>query len=145
MKLASSIVSDFKLKVDDKIGTADLEMRYNLGIAYLEQDLINDAIKEFMLSAQDEKWEMESLTNLGECHKRKNEFDQAIKWFEKALKLVVGETIQAYALKYEIASLYEAKNESDKALQLFGEVFAWNPDYGDVSTRIKTIENQASE
>jgi tetratricopeptide (TPR) repeat protein len=144
-KKLSAIVSDFKIKVDEKIGSVDLEARYNLGIAYLEQDLIDDAIKEFMLSAQDEKWEMESLTNLGECHKRKNEFNQAIKWYEKALKLVVGETVQAYALKYEIASLYEANKESDKALQLFGEVFEWNPDYGDVSSRIKTIENQASK
>jgi tetratricopeptide (TPR) repeat protein len=144
-KELSSIVSDFKKKVDDKIGTADLESRYNLGIAYLEQDLIDDAIKEFMLASQDEKWEMESYTNLGECYKRKNEFSDAIKWYEKALKLVGGESVQAYALKYEIASLYEAKQESDKALLLFGEVLEWDPEYGDVSDRIKNIERQASK
>ena len=144
-KELSSIVSDFKIKVDEKIGTADLEARYNLGIAYLEQDLIDDAIKEFMLASQDEKWEMESFTNLGECHKRKNEFSEAIKWYEKAMKLVRAESILAYALKYEIASLYEAKKESDKALLLFGEVLEWNPEYGDVTARIKNIEKQASK
>jgi len=144
-KELSSIVSDFKIKVDEKIGTADLEARYNLGIAYLEQDLIDDAIKEFMLASQDEKWEMESFTNLGECHKRKNEFSEAIKWYEKALKLVRAESIQAYTLKYEMASLYEAKKESDKALLLFSEVLEWNPEYGDVTTRIKSIEKQASK
>ncbi|UCE41768.1 MAG: tetratricopeptide repeat protein [Candidatus Aminicenantes bacterium] len=144
-KELSSIVSDFKAKVDEKIGAADLEARYNLGIAYLEQDLIDDAIKEFMLAAQDEKWEMESFTNLGECHKRKNDFSEAIKWYEKALKLVGEESIQAYVLKYEIASLYEAIKESDKALLLFGEVLEWNSEYGDVSTRIKSIEKQVSK
>lgn len=144
-KELSSIVSDFKIKVDEKIGAADLEARYNLGIAYLEQDLIDDAIKEFMLASQDEKWEMESFTNLGECHKRKNEFSEAIKWYEKALKLVGGESIQAYALKYEIASLYEAKKESDKALLLFNEVLEWNPEYGDVTARIRSIEKQVSK
>jgi tetratricopeptide (TPR) repeat protein len=144
-KELSSIVSDFKKKVDDKIGTADLEARYNLGIAFLEQDLIDNAIKEFMLASQDEKWEMESFTNLGECYKRKKEYNEAIKWYEKALKLVGGESVQAYALKYEIASLYEAKQESDKALLLFGEVLEWDPEYGDVSARIKNIERQASK
>jgi tetratricopeptide (TPR) repeat protein len=144
-KELSSIVSDFKIKVDEKIGTADLEARYNLGIAYLEQDLIDDAIKEFMLASQDEKWEVETFTNLGECHKRKNEFSEAIIWYEKAMKLVRAESIQAYALKYEIASLYEAKNESDKALLLFSEVLEWNPEYGDVTARIKSIEKQASQ
>jgi len=144
-KELSAIVSDFKMKVDEKIGTADLEARYNLGIAYFEQDLIDDAIKEFMLASQDEKWEMESFTNLGECYKHKNEFSEAIKWYEKALKLVGGNSIQAYALKYEIASLYEAKKESEKALMLFGEVLKWNPEYGDVTARIRSIEKQASK
>jgi tetratricopeptide (TPR) repeat protein len=144
-KELSSIVSDFKINVDKKIGTADLEARYNLGIAYLEQDLIDDAIKEFMLASQDEKLEMESFTNLGECHKRKNEFSEAIKWYEKALILVGEESNQAYALKYEIASLYEAKKELDKALLFFGEILEWNPEYGDVTARMKSIEKQASE
>jgi tetratricopeptide (TPR) repeat protein len=144
-KELSAIVSDFKIKVDKKIGTVDLEARYNLGIAYLEQDLIEDAIKEFLLASQDKKWELESFTNLGECYKRQNDFSEAIKWYEKAMKLVGVDSVQAYALKYEIASLYEAKMESDKALQLFGEVLEWNPDYGDVTTRIKNIQQQSSK
>lgn len=143
-KELSSIVFDFKRKVDEKIGTIDLEARYNLGIAYLEQGLIDDAIKEFIVASQDERWEMESLTNLGECFKRKDEFSEAIKWYDKALQLVSEESVQAYALKYEIASLYEAKKDAEKALQLFSEVLEWNPEYGDVTERIKSIENQAS-
>ena len=144
-KELSAIVSDFKIKVDEKIGTADMEARYNLGIAYLEQDLLDDAIKEFILASKDEKWELESFTNLGECYKRQNDFSEAIKWYEKAMKLVGVDSVQSYALKYEIASLYEAKKESDKALRLFGEVMEWNPDYGDVITRIKSIEKQAAK
>jgi len=144
-KELSAIVADFNIKVDEKIGTADLEARYNLGIAYLEQDLLDEAIKEFMLASQDEKWEMESFTNLGECNKRKNEFSEAIKWYEKALELVESDSIQAYVLKYEIAALYEAMNDSGKALMLFAEILEWNPEYGDVITRIRNIENQTSE
>lgn len=144
-KELSAIVSDFRIKVDEKIGTADLEARYNLGIAFLEQDLIDEAIKEFILASKDEKWELESFTNLGECFKRQNDFSEAIKWYEKAMKLVGVDSIQSFALKYEIASLYEAKKESDKALRLFEEVLEWNPEYGDVTTRIKSIEKQASK
>ena len=144
-KELSQIVADFKIKVDKKIGSADLEARYNLGIAYLEQGLIDDAINEFKMASKDEKWEMESFTNLGECFKRKEDFGEAIKWYEKALKLVAGNSIQEYVLKYEIASLYEAKEESDKALLLFGEVKEWNPEYGDVTARIESIEKQASK
>jgi tetratricopeptide (TPR) repeat protein len=144
-KELSAIVSEFKIKVDKKIGAADLEARYNLGIAYLEQDLIDEAIKEFILASQDKKWEMECYTNLGECYKRKGDFGKAIEWYEKAFRLVEGDSIHAFALKYEIASLFEAQNDSGRALQLFEEVKHWNPDYGEVTSRIKSIEEQASK
>lgn len=144
-KELSAIVTEFGKKIDDRIGTADLETRYNLGIAYMEQDLIDEAIKEFMLAYQDRKWEMECYTNLGECYKRKNDLREAIKWYEKAMSLVGEDSIQAFALKYEIASLYEAQSESDKALKLFSEVKNWNPDYGDVASRIETLEKQTAK
>ncbi len=144
-KELSAIVTEFGKKIDDRIGTADLETRYNLGIAYMEQDLIDEAIKEFMLAYQDRKWEMECYTNLGECYKRKNDLREAIKWYEKAMSLVGEDSIQAFALKYEIASLYEAQSESDKALKLFSEVKNWNPDYGDVTSRIETLEKQTAK
>jgi tetratricopeptide (TPR) repeat protein len=144
-KELSSIVTEFEKQVDEKIGTADLESRFNLGIAYLEQDLLDEAIKEFMLASQDKKWEMECCTNLGECYKRKNDFSEAVKWYEKAIDLVDNDSIQAFALKYEIASLYEAKGESDKALTLFSEVKEWNPEYGNVTARIENLQKQMSE
>ncbi len=144
-KELSSIVTEFKSRVDEKIGTADLESRFNLGIAYLEQDLLDEAIKEFTLASQDRTWEMECYTNLGECYKRKKDFGEAIKWYEKAINLVDEDSIQAFALKYEIASLYEAQNESDKALKLFNEVKDWNADYGDVTARIENLQKQTSD
>ncbi len=144
-KELSAIVSEFKIKVDKKIGRADLEARYNLGIAYLEQDLIDEAIKEFMLASQDKKWEMECYTNLGECCKRKKSFMEAIKWYEKAFHLVDENSIQAFALKYEIASLYEAQNDSARALRIYEEVRDWNPDYGEVTLRIKSLEEQSAK
>jgi tetratricopeptide (TPR) repeat protein len=141
-KELSSIVTEFKKQVDEKVGTADLESRFNLGIAYLEQDLLDEAIKEFMLASQDRTWEMECYTNLGECYKRKNDFNEAIEWYEKAINLVDDDSIQAFALKYEIASLYEAQGESDKALKLFSEVKDWNPEYGDVTARIENLQTR---
>jgi len=143
-KELSSIVTEFKSRVDEKIGTADLESRFNLGIAYLEQDLLDEAIKEFTLASQDRTWEMECYTNLGECYKRKNEFSEAIKWYEKAINLVDDDSIQAFALKYEIASLYEEQSELDKALKLFNEVKDWNAEYGDVTARIENLRKQTT-
>jgi tetratricopeptide (TPR) repeat protein len=141
-KELSSIVTEFTNQVEEKIGMANLESRYNLGIAYLEQDLLDEAIKEFILASKDKTWEMECYTNLGECHKRKNEFSEAIKWYEKAIDLVDEDSIQAFALKYEIASLYEAMSDSAQALRLFSEVKDWNPEYGDVTARIENLQKQ---
>lgn len=144
-KELSAIIKEFNIKVDKKIGEADLEARYNLGIAYLEQGLIDEAIKEFEMALNDKKWEMECYTNLGECYKRKKDLMEAIKWYGEALDFVEESSIQAYALKYEIACLYEELNDSEMALQLFGEVKDWNPEYGEVTSRIKSIEEHVAK
>ena len=110
----------------------------------MEQDLLDEAIKEFTLASRDRTWEMECCTNLGECYKRKNDFSEAIKWYEKAISLVDDDSIQAFALKYEIASLYEELREPDKALELFNEVKDWNSEYGDVTARIENLRKQTT-
>ena len=46
--------SEFQKGVDKQLGKEDYETRYNLGIAYKEMGLVDEAIAEFQLAAKDE-------------------------------------------------------------------------------------------
>src|SRR5262249_36137488 len=49
------ILSDFKKGVEKQLGSEDYDTRYNLGIAYKEMGLIDEAIAEFQIAAKDPK------------------------------------------------------------------------------------------
>ena len=50
----SDIFREFQKGVDKQLGKEDYETRYNLGIAYKEMGLVDEAIAEFQVAAKDE-------------------------------------------------------------------------------------------
>ncbi len=50
----ADIFREFQKGVDKQLGKEDYETRYNLGIAYKEMGLVDEAIAEFQLAAKDE-------------------------------------------------------------------------------------------
>lgn len=142
-KALSDIVSDFRKALEDKVGKEDYESHYNLGIAFLEQGLFDEAIDEFKLAANDKALETECYSVISFCHRQKKEYREALKWIDKAQGLSTKDTEQSFALKYELATLYEEMNDMKKALKVLDEVKNWNPDYRDVSEKIDSLKGKA--
>ena len=116
--------------------------RFNLGIAFLEQGLLDEAIEEFKLASKDKSRTVECYTVISNCYRQKKDSQEAAKWLMKALKITKEESDWFYALKYELASIYEELKEIEKAFTLYTEIKKWNPEYKDVSRKIKFIEKK---
>ncbi len=142
-KELADILSEFKKGVEAKVGKEDYESRFNLGIAYLEQGLIDEAIQEFQLSCQDKKRVVDCYCAISACFRRKKEFKEAIEWIKKALQNSEKGSDQSFRLKYETASVYEEMEEWKKALRLYNEIKKWNPDYLDVVDKIEEIQEKS--
>jgi len=138
-KALTDIVADFRKALDEKVDKEDFESHYNLGIAFLEQGLIDEAIEECLLAAKSKKLEVDSYGIVSFCYRQKKEYPKALKWLEKALKLSETGSHQSFALKYELASLYEDMQEKQKAVKEFGEVKKWNAEYRDVAEKLKAL------
>lgn len=140
-KALSDIVSEFRKALDEKVDKEDFESHYNLGIAFLEQGLFDEAIDECKLAAEDKNLELECYSIISFCHRQKKDFKEAMEWIEKAQGITDKSSDQEFALKYELASLYEDIKDTKKALKIYNEVQNWNPDYRDVKERIKSLQN----
>ncbi len=116
--------------------------RFNLGIAFLEQGLLDEAIEEFKLASKDKSRTVECYTVISNCYRQKKDSKEAAKWLEKALKITKEGSDWYYALKYELASIYEEARETEKALALFHEINKWNSEYKDVNSKIKILEKK---
>ncbi|MFW6160855.1 MAG: tetratricopeptide repeat protein, partial [Acidobacteriota bacterium] len=140
-KALSDIVSEFKKALNEKVDKEDYESRYNLGIAFMEQGLFEEAIEEFNMVLQDELLLMDACLALALCYKEKKDFDEAMNWLEEARKMVKEDTFPYYALKYEEASLLEVRGDKKKAAKIYNEIKKWNQDYRDVSKKVDELKS----
>lgn len=132
----SHIVEDFKKDLKTKVKGEDYETHFNLGIAFMEQGLFQEALDEFSIAARDRKLSVDCFSMISYCHKQRQSFGDARDWLDKALKLAREGTEQYYALTYDLAELFEDINDADQAVKLFKEIIAWNPQYRNISGKL---------
>jgi tetratricopeptide (TPR) repeat protein len=134
------IFREFKKGVEKQLSSEDYDTRYNLGIAYKEMGLLDEAIAEFQLASKDEQRLLECCSMLGLCFMEKGLPEIAIKWFEKGLK-ATGRTGEEYqGLRYDLATAHEAAGEADAALALFMEIYRVNTKFRDVGERVRELQ-----
>jgi len=130
-----------ELNKDDE----DLETHYNLGIAYREMGLLEEAISEFQKVAQSAdkgpafRYAMQCSTLLGLAFMEKGQPAIAAIWYERALKTPGLDQESILALRYDLGVAQELAGEHKAAFNSFSQVYAMNIDYRDVSERITLL------
>jgi len=127
----------------------DLETHYNLGIAFREMGLLEEAIGEFQKVAQANdrgkafRYAMQCCTLLGLAFMEKGQPAIAAIWYERALLTPGLDTESKLALRYDLGVAQESAGELDAALKSFSQVYAINIDYRDVAERIHSLQKPA--
>jgi tetratricopeptide (TPR) repeat protein len=140
----SGIVVEFRNDLRAKAGEADAETHYQLGLAFLGQGLIAEAVEELTRAAQDKALAIDSYTMISQCFRQKRNFDEAAKWLKKAMAEAKSGTDQYYALVFELAEITEAADDRPQAVNLFREIRAWNPGFRNVAARLEDLEKAAA-
>ncbi len=124
----------------------DLETHYNLGIAFREMGLLEEAISEFqkVAKASDRgrafRYTMQCCTLLGLAFMEKGQPAIAAIWYERALKSPGIDPESILALRYDLGVAQESAGEPVEALKSFSQVYAMNIDYRDVAERIAALQ-----
>ena len=127
----------------------DLETHYNLGIAFREMGLLEEAISEFQKVAKATErgrafpYVMQCCTLLGLAFMEKGQPGIAAIWYERALKTPGNDPESTLALRYDLGVAQETAGELDAALKSFSQVYAMNIDYRDVAERIAALQKPA--
>jgi tetratricopeptide (TPR) repeat protein len=138
----SNIVADFKRDLKAKISQDNLEIHYQLGIAFMEQGLYTEAIEEFSQAAKDKTLALDCFSLISYCHRQRRNFPDGEKWLKKAIVLAREGSDQYYALEFDLAELYEQSSDRAKALELFREILSWNPGYRNISLKVSALEKE---
>jgi tetratricopeptide (TPR) repeat protein len=124
----------------------DLETHYNLGIAYREMGLLDEAIGEFQKVAKaiqkgrSFRYAMNCATLLALTFMDKGEPKIAALWYQNALNTPGIDPETILALRYDLGVALATAGESPAALDSFRQVYAMNIDYRDVADRIAVLQ-----
>jgi tetratricopeptide (TPR) repeat protein len=147
----AAIFDEFRTAVEEEEPPAsdgDYETHYNLGLAYKEMDLLDEAVEEFQTAAalvapQDGTPRYLQCCNLlGHCFIQKGMPRLAVMWFKKGLD-APGHTEDEYqALRYELGTAYEQMGDLDQAIEVFTEVYGINVAYRGVADKLRELQAQ---
>jgi len=137
-KEMKNLLQDLKADIDQAVEEEDYETRYNLGIAYKEMDLIDEAIGEFQISLKSPSRYVDSSTMLGLCFMEKGMSEIALHWLHKALEKAEKDE-EKHGIQYYIAQTYQQMGKLDRALDFYNRIYEADANFQDVAERIKSI------
>jgi hypothetical protein len=121
--------------VDDE----DAETHYDLGLAYKEMGLYDDAIRAFAKVADNPAREVQCRLMIGLCYREQDNLSDAIQQFKAGLHAPGINEDEQLSLYYEIATSYEMLGDPKEALYFYRLIGKRDPNYRDVPQRIIVI------
>jgi tetratricopeptide (TPR) repeat protein len=134
------IFRDFKKGVEQQLSPEDYETHYNLGIAYKEMGLTDEAIGEFQLAAKDPLHAVECCSMLGLCFLEKGLPQLSVKWYRKGLETIGVKDDDRLGLLYALAGVLEQIGDRDGAYRTYLDIYGTNAGYRDVPERLKELK-----
>jgi tetratricopeptide (TPR) repeat protein len=141
------VFSEFKKGLEKVVKPEDVDTHYDLGIAYKEMGLIDDAIGEFTVARQGcigKKKEVDCLAMQAALQGMKGDFAAAVEALKTALQSehATGETEKA--VRYELGGAYEQAGEQGKALAQYMKVSDLDASYRDVAAMVERLSQVAT-
>jgi tetratricopeptide (TPR) repeat protein len=133
------IVETFRQKIGENLTETDFDTHFNLGIAYREMGLLDESITEFQLAAKDSRYLVDCCSLLGTSFLEKGFPDLAVKWYRRGLEASTTEPTESLGLLYELGSLYQSIGDVSGARESYGRIREMEPDYRDVTKRLKAL------
>jgi tetratricopeptide (TPR) repeat protein len=136
--IVRSALGRLQAKVDEEIGDTDLEARYNLGIAYKEMGLLDEAVTEFRLAMRKPELFVGAGSLLADTLADRADFDGALAVLEAVLAASTGGEEVMRDVRYHKAVLLSNAGRRDEAQEILRDIKEKNPGYRDVEARLRS-------
>jgi len=131
-----AVLDKLREKVEEEIGEEDLNARYNLGIAFKEMGLFEDALREFSVSKGEESLYFSSTLMLKECYEGLGRYEEAMGLLDELVEHEGLEEKVRLDIMYQKGLILEKQGDLEKARVQFGKVYEIDENFRDVSERV---------
>jgi len=134
----------FKQGVADNVDEEDYESHYDLGVAYKEMGLIDEAVAEFQKALRGHSNRVRAYEALGQCFIDKDQYQVAVSVLSRAIAIGDGDDHHLVGVLYLLGRATEALSRNRDALDYYQRVFAVDIEFRDVADRIRAMERKAT-
>lgn len=139
------VFDEFKRGVDNQISDEDSETHYDLGIAYREMGLLDDAIAEFRVAMKATEKEVLCHMLIGLCYAEKGMLTESISQFKTGLYVEGISTRETISLYFELGQAYETIEDFREALYYYEKVSKKDTQFRQVEDRIERVARAIKE
>ncbi len=145
----AAIFDEFREAVEDggeEESGSDFDTHYQMGLAYREMGLLDQAVEEFQTAASQSAPGdgtprfLQCCNMLGHCFMEKGMPRPAALWFRKGLE-APGHTEDEYqAMRFDLGTAYERMGDNGRAIEVLSEVYAIDVSYRGVAERLRELQ-----
>src|SRR2546423_212887 len=133
------MLARFKQGIAENIDEADFQSHYDLGVAFKEMGLLDEAIAEFQKALRAPEGKLRTSESLGVCFFEKGAHGVAESILRRALEIPASGDEERQGILYWLARALQEQGRSSEAKDLYGRVFAVNIRFMDVGERVKAL------
>jgi tetratricopeptide (TPR) repeat protein len=133
------MLSQFKRGIEANVADEDWQAHYDLGVAFKEMGLLDEAIAEFQKALRSEEGRLRAAEALGHCFFEKGQFSVAATVLRGAVDAGRGGDEGKIGLLYSLGRCEEEQGRNAEALTYYQRVFAIDIHFQDVGDRVKSL------
>ncbi len=133
------MLDQFKKKVTENIETSDVTAHYDLGTAYMEMGLLDEAIGEFQMVLRSTSDHLATYEMLGQTFLQKQEPEAALQSLTRGLDASGAIEEERVGIYYYLGLAHETIGNTEKAAEFYDKVFAIDINFADVTERLRGL------
>ncbi|MFW5952384.1 MAG: tetratricopeptide repeat protein, partial [Gemmatimonadota bacterium] len=134
----AAMLSQFKAKVTERVEVDDGD-HYDLGLAFKEMGLIDEAIGEFQAALKGGTERLKVYEELGQCFMQKSQYNVALKVFKRALQVPYADESELLGVYYHMGQCHEELGQRAEAREAYRKVLAIDETFRDVPDRVARL------
>jgi tetratricopeptide (TPR) repeat protein len=136
---SQEMLARFRQGIDENIEETDFQSHYDLGVAFKEMGLLDEAIAEFQKALRAPEGKLRTSESLGVCFHEKGAYGVAESIMRRALDLPSSGDQERLGILYWLGRALENLGKGAEARELYGRVFAIDIRFMDVGARVKAL------
>ncbi|MCH6547322.1 MAG: tetratricopeptide repeat protein [Gemmatimonadetes bacterium] len=133
------MLSQFKKGIEENIDEADAQAHYDLGVAFKEMGLLEEAISEFQKALRAEDTRLRAAESLGMCFYEKGQLQVAATVMRRAVDVDKSGDEPKIGLLYWLGRCEEEQSKAADALVYYRRVIAVEINFQDVGDRVNAL------